>query len=246
MSLSKNILFYFLIGFFIFFLLPASVIWARMESDNYVIYGDVLSSGGNEISTSDNFGIQDTIGEGLALSSTSTSDNFGIKAGFREMYADSYVTLSLGSASLDFGSLSPTETKSGSHTMTVETDAPNGFTVTLSGNAPTRVGGLDEITQIGLTSQDSSIGSRQFGLNLVLNPTLGIGADPSGSAPIGSAASQYNEPDKFAFLNGSAVATSSTPINSTIFTVSYIANISSDTPNGSYASTLTYEATVNY
>lgn len=245
MVINKNLIKYFFITS-LALLFPLSTILARMESDNYVIYGDVLSSGGDELSASANFGIQDTIGESLILSSTSTSDNFGIKAGFREMYVDSYVTLSLGSASLDLGALSPTETKFGSHTMTVETDAVNGFTVTLSGNSLVRAGGLDEINGIGLTAQSSSIGAKQFGLNLVANATPAVGADPSGSAPIGSVASQYNEADKFAFLSNSAVATSSAPINSTVYTVSYIANISGDVPNGNYATELTYEATVNY
>lgn len=246
MILYKNLSNYFLVGFFIFLLMPTNTTLARMESDNYIIYGDVFSSGGNEISTSDNFGIQDTIGEGLVLSSTSTSDNFGIKAGFREMYADTFVTLSLGSASLDLGALSPSETKFASHTMVVETDASNGFTVILSGNPLTLSGGITEIDGIGATAQPSAAGTKQFGINLVSNTSPAVGANPTGSAPIGSAANQYNESDKFAFLSNSAVATSSTAVNSTIFTVSYIANISSDTPNGNYVSTLTYEATVNY
>jgi len=243
MVLTKKLISYLLL-ISIFCLSPINHIFARMESTNFIIYGDVFSSGGREDSTSANFGIQDTIGEGLALSSTSTSSNFGIKTGFREMYADSFVTLSLGSGSLDLGALSTTETKLGSHTMTVETDSLNGFTVTLSGN--TLTSGINTITAIGSIAMAPLIGTKQFGINLVANTTPAVGADPAGLAPIGSAADQYRETNKFAFLSGATVATSSAPINSTIYTVSYIANISSDTINGSYATTLTYGATVNY
>lgn len=216
-----------------------------MSSTNFVIIADVFNSGGTEDSTSANFGIQDSIGEGLALSSTSTSANFGIKTGFREMFSDTYVTLSLGAAAVDLGNLSPTQTNSAFHTMLIQTNATNGFTARVTGTTLQTGGGASTITGIGATAAAPAIGTKQFGLNLVANATPAVGANPAGIVPIGSAADQYREADKFAFQSAMAVATSSAPINQTTYTVSYIANITSDTTGGSYATTLSYAATIN-
>jgi hypothetical protein len=225
-------------------LLPFNGLWARMESTNFIIWADVFNSGGTEDSESANFKIQDSIGEGEILSNTSTSASWGIKAGFREMYPDYYLTLSVGSNSINLGTLSSSLATAASHTMNVDTNATNGFSVTLTGN--TLTSGVNTIDGIGATAAASAPGSEQFGINLVANANPAIGADPAGAAPIGSAANQYREADKFAFNNGAVIATSSVPINPTVFTVSYLTNISNSSVAGSYNTTLTYSATANF
>lgn len=217
-----------------------------MSSNTYQIWADAVSSGGSESGSSASYGVQDTIGEGIAVSSTSTSASFGTRAGFREMVRDRVLTFSLGSSALSLGELSTTAVRAGSHTMTVLTNADNGFTVTVSGSTLQRGSGADSITAIGATAASSVIGSRQFGLNLVANTTPSIGAAASGTSPTGAAAGQYAVANQFAFQSGDTVANASGPINSTVFTVSYIANISSAVTAGSYSTTLTYTATANY
>lgn len=216
-----------------------------MSSNTYQIWADVLSSGGSESGSSASFGIQDTVGEGITLSATSTSASFGTRAGFREMVRDRVLTFSLGSSAVSLGELSSTGVRAASHTMTVLTNADNGFSVTVSGSTLQR-GGADSISGIGGTSAPSIVGSRQFGLNLVANTDPSIGAAGSGTSPIGAAAGQYAITNQFAFQSGDTVASASGPINSTIFTVSYIANISSAVTAGAYSTTLTYTATANY
>jgi len=225
------------------FLLPIGI-WARMGSTNYIIWADVFSSGGNEDSSSANYTMQDTIGEAIILSATSTSANYGIKAGFREMYADQYITLAITDTAVDLGILSASGVKTDSHDMTVDTNANNGFTVTVTG--ATLASGANTITAIGSTALASAVGTEQFGINLVANTSPAVGANPSGTAPIGFAADQYNAADFFAFNSGDAVATSTIPINQTAFTVSYIANITATTEAGTYTTTLTYSATANF
>ncbi|MDD2807848.1 MAG: hypothetical protein PHW95_05015 [Patescibacteria group bacterium] len=217
---------------------------ARTESTNYIIWGDVFSAGGTENSQSTNYGLSDSIGEAMILSATSTSNNYGVKAGFRELYPDNYLSLSLGSTLIELGSLTTAAAKTASHTMTVDANSPLGVTITVTGSTLTN--GSDLITAIGATATTSSPGTRQFGINLVANTSPSIGANPSGTSPIGSAASQYGIANHFAFNSGDTVASAANDINPTIFTVSYLANIADGTPAGNYSTILTYAATANF
>jgi len=226
-----------------FFLSPINIS-ARMTSDNYIIYADVFNSGGSEDSDSSNYSIYDSIGEGIILSATSTSANYGIKAGFVEMYVDQYLSFSIADSEIELGTLTDSTTGSDSNTMVVNTNASNGFSITVSGS--TLTSGVNTIDAIGATADTSLVGSEQFGINLVANTTPSVGANPSGSAPIGSAASEYNTADSFAFNSGDTVASAVTQVNQTTFTVSYIANIASETESGTYTTTLTYAATANF
>ena len=217
-----------------------------MSSATYQIWADVIGVGGSEGASSASFGVRDTAGEGVALSATSTSASYGIRAGFREMVRDRVLTFSVGSSAVSLGELSTTAVRTASHTMTVVTNADNGFGLTVSGSTLQRGSGADSITAIGATSAPSVTGSRQFGLNLAANTDPSIGAAVTGTSPRGAPAEQYAVANQFAFLSGDTVASASGPINSTVFTASYIANISSAVTAGSYSTTLTYTATANY
>jgi hypothetical protein len=92
----------------------------------------------------------------------------------------------------------------------------------------------------------STAGTAQFGLNLAANTTPSVGAAPSGSAPIGTAGANYGTANTFRFVTGETVATAANAINTTTYTVSYIANIATLTPAGSYSTSLTYSATANF
>jgi len=217
---------------------------AETSSTNYVIWADVISSGGSEDDESANYGLQDTIGESLIWSATNTSATYGIKAGFRELYSDRFITLSLGSATVDLGTITAATTGTGSHTITIDATVANGFSMTVSG--ATLSSGGNTIDAIGTTAAASTPGTEQFGLNLVDNSAPAIGADPGGTAPIGSAVDQYAIANSFAFTSGNTVASSTADINPTIFTVSYIANVGAATPAGDYETTVTYAATANF
>lgn len=240
--MAKKIIFYLLISLGIFSL-ASNDLWARMESTNYVIWADAFSSGGSEDSSSANYGIQDTIGESVILSATATAATYGIKAGFREMYPDQYLTFSIADQNIELGELTDSTTGSDSHTMVVSTNAVNGFTITVFGS--TLTSGTNSIDAL-LAAAASSLGSKQFGINLVDNTSPNIGADPIGTAPIGSAATGYDAANQFKFVSGNTVASATNAINQTTFTVSYIANISTDTAGGTYTTTLTYSATANF
>ncbi len=224
-------------------LLPA-VLLADMQSANYVIWADAFDSGGSEDDTSANFRLSDSIGEGLILSATSTSANFGIKAGFREMYPTDYLTFTVSTGAINFGTLSSSAVTSASHTMNIDTNAANGFTIKVSGT--TLTSGANTITAIGGAAAASAPGTEQFGINLVANTAPAVGANPAGTAPLGSPAANYNTANNFAFQSNDTIASAVAAFNATVFTVSYIANIAAGTENGTYTTNLTYAATANF
>lgn len=223
----------------------ATAIFARTQSDNYVIWADVFSAGGQEGSGSTNYLLSDTISEAVIRSATTTATSYGIKEGFRELEPDQFLSFSLSTADLDLGILSTGSVTTGSHTMTVDTNATNGFSITVSGNSLTQ--GANVIDAIGGAEAASNPGSEQFGVNLVANAAPAVGANPSGvGTPLGAAANHYRIADQFAFGSGDTVATSTTDIVATTFTVSYITNIAAGTPSSNYQTTLTYSATANF
>jgi hypothetical protein len=217
------------------------IVTATMSSDNFQIWADAIGVSGDESASSDNYGVRDTVGEPITQSATSTSESYGVKAGFREMYQDQSLTFSLGTDSLDLGEFKTDGTAASSHTMVITTNADNGFTITVTGE--TLSNGTDIIDAIGSTATNSLIGTKQFGINLVANTVPIIGADPSGTSPIGTTNSPYNTTNQFAYNSGDTVASSSGPINETTYTVSYIVNVDSTLSKGAYSTVLTYTAT---
>ena len=95
------------------------------------------------------------------------------------------LTFSLGANSLGLGTLSATAVRTGSHTISLATNASHGMVVTFSGT--TLTSGAHMITAMSTTAA-SSVGIEQFGMNAMANTTPSVGAACSGIAPIASAA----------------------------------------------------------
>lgn len=213
---------------------------AVMTSDNYQIWADAISVGGGEDQTSNNYTLRDTLGEVSIGLSSSTNDN--IRAGFREMeyyLGDEVLTLSLDSSSLSFGDLDAEQTKTVDHSLTVDTNAHNGVSVTYSGDTLTCSAciGVNTVSAMGSSPTESQVGTSQFGFNVIYS---------TGTSPIASSISPYNTTDFYAFDSSNEIINSNRPINATTFTIKYIANIDGNEKPGSYATTITYTATANF
>jgi hypothetical protein len=220
--------------------------FARQDSENYIIWGDVFSSGGLENSTSESYKTQDTIGEAIIWSATSTSETYGTKAGFRELYPDQFLTMTMGASSIDFPVANINVAHTTSHTLTIDTNAIKGFTITLTGETLTK--GTDKIDAIGSAAQVYNTNVEQFGINLVANTSPIIGADPTGTAPLASVDAPFDTANQFAFddVAANTIASATTDTGETVYTVSYLLNTISTTPPGDYSTTLTYAATANF
>lgn len=165
------------------------------------------------------------------------------------------------SNNVDFGTLSVNTVKTGTSFVECSSNATNGYQITYSGATLTQ--GIRTIAAAGSSEVASSPGSEQFGFNAVANTTAtstpAIGANPTGTAPIGRTIAavdggHYATPDSFAFDTGSVTTpvpfadsgNPATPTNKTIWTLSWIANIAGITAAGDYTTTITFVATANF
>ncbi|MDO8669784.1 MAG: hypothetical protein Q7K65_05890 [Candidatus Buchananbacteria bacterium] len=236
MAKLVNFLICFLLAIFVF----PNFLEAAMTSSNYQIWQDAISVGGGENQSSNDYILQDTLGEFGLDNSSSTSS--GLKPGFRsqEFYTGQTVlSFSSSQSSLEFGQLDKHGTAVGSLVLIVETNAYTGVSITYAGATLTcsACSGINTVSPIGSTGAASIIGTSQFGFNAIYS---------SGSAPIASSLSPYNSENIYAFNSGDEIISSTSQINQTTFDIHFIANISGDEKNGTYTTTITYTATANF
>jgi hypothetical protein len=123
----------------------------------------------------------------------------------------------------------------------VATNAAGGFLLTYNGATLTATGGT--IPAYG--SQKSSVaGTAGFGINLKDNATPDIGAElVDTSSTCAAVPAEYGTADKFSYVASTTTSlTNQTVPADCTYTVSYVANISSTTPAGSYTTPITYIA----
>jgi len=153
-------------------------------------------------------------------------------------------------ATIDLGVFSPSSTTSATSEMAASTNGDSGYVITVDGTS--LVSGSNTIDAIGSTAATSTIGSNQFGLNLVANttPTVGAAMTPAfdGGDYQGAPAAEYDTADSFAFDDTSAqtVASSTGPSAAQKYTISYIVNVAGNQSPGNYTTTLTYICTPTY
>jgi hypothetical protein len=143
---------------------------------------------------------------------------------------------------IDFGDFSPTVAHSGTSVMQAQTNAANGYNITVNGT--TLASGVNTIPALAAQTP-SALGVSQFGLNLRDNAVPNVGTEPSG-AGTGVATGNYGATDAFRFVSGDAVASAGAPTNANTFTSSYIVNIGGAQAAGVYTSTMTYICTASF
>jgi hypothetical protein len=145
-------------------------------------------------------------------------------------------------STIDFGDFSPTATRTGTSVMQAQTNAANGYSITVNGT--TLASGVNTIAALA-GGGASAIGVSQFGLNLRANASPFVGANPTGAGS-GDYSSNYGVVDNFRFNSGEPVASASIPTNANTFTSSYIVNIGGAQAAGVYTSTMTYICTASF
>lgn len=139
----------------------------------------------------------------------------------------------------DMGQLSAQSTLTAQSQMAVGTNASGGFAITANGTPP--AAGTSVIDAPSAPTE-SKPGSNQFGMNLVANSDPDIGNDPEGTWANAVATPDYQQPNKYKFVNGDVVAYSPNVSLMKKFTVSYILNSRPDLRAGVYTTTITYIA----
>jgi hypothetical protein len=142
---------------------------------------------------------------------------------------------------LNFGELSSAVTRAASSQMMTATNAPNGYTIRLTGNTLTSNNNIIA----PMTNGNAQAGVSQFGINLRQNNNPAIGQDPDGSnAAVPSP--DYNTANNYRFGSGEVIAGAAGGTDYTKLTASYIVNIPRSQPAGDYISTITYICLANF
>lgn len=168
-----------------------------------------------------------------------------------------YIAFSVAGGSTDIGMLSTVGTATTTATFAVKTYLASGYVVQLAADPPTNNSLSPHTMAAPLTPTASSVGTEQFGINLVQNLTSCSPAAPAnfGNDPVqvpdntfsfGTVNSNYNTCGKFMYQKGDTIANSTQSSGETDYTISFIYNISSTTPDGLYTYNGTLVATSTY
>jgi hypothetical protein len=126
------------------------------------------------------------------------------------------------------------------HTLSVGTNAPSGFTLSVRGQTLTSLQNSNNtIDYIGGSAASSTIGVEQFGMRT----TEAGGTGVTVSAPY-SFGTSYGYAATATSSSIVAVGVGSTPTS--VFSVRYVTNIGSVTEAGTYVANLVYVATANF
>ncbi len=133
------------------------------------------------------------------------------------------------------GASGSTNDSADAHTITVATDARNGYSLTVAGATLTSTVGT--ISAIGGSATASSAGSEQFGLRAIKNSGTGTVSSPFDTA-------------NWAFTAGSTQPVASYAGSSSSYSAQYglryICNVSDVTEAGSYSTNMTYVLTATF
>lgn len=142
--------------------------------------------------------------------------------------------LSASAARYASGDAAGSGTEVEAHTLTVSTNASNGYTLTVQG--ATLTNGAYTVSAIGGTNTASSTGTEQFGIRASDTGT-GTVSSPYAASGFAYAAS---------VSSASTLGTGPGDASSQVYSLRYLANISTGTEPGSYSTALTYVATANF
>ena len=226
------------------------------SSTNYRVRQVFFGAGGQVNESSPNFTSQVSVGEtGVG---NFKSSNYQAYAGFNTT-SDPFLEIVVTAANLNLGVLTKTTTATANGTFYVRAWQSSGYVIQTSAPPPTDSSSY--FMQTNTTPTASTVGTEQFGMNLVAN-TLPVtfGANPvqANSASIGQAACMngasyinanhacYNQTNLYNYTNGDIIAWSNASSSSTIYTMSYIFNISGSTPGEAFTFNQNIVATATY
>ena len=214
--------------------IPAVMLYAQ-DSGNYNLEEFYIGPGGTLDSNSASFNLRGTLGE--IGQGESASANYNLLAGFTTDDEPS-LGVDVANVSVDFGLLDEFTTGTGNATFSVLSYNTSGYVVQTVSAPPTNGAGGNELAPM-TTQSTSSQGTEQFGINLTANTSpVVFGANPvqqpNASFSYGFVDDDYNDPNLFKYVRGDVIARSTSSTGYTLYTISYIANVSSLTAGGTY------------
>jgi len=218
---------------------------SALRSNSYQIEEDFIGGGGAIDAASNSYRSQDSIGA-TAVGPSASAHN-GTQSGATTT-DDPMLEFSVNSSGVALGQLSTSLTRTGTATFSVRNYTSYGYVVQVVGAPPANNG--HELAAMTSTAS-SSAGTEQFGINLMANTNpQTFGAVPvqvpSGDFSYGQAESGYNTANQYRYNSGEIIARAPKSSGQTDYTISYIANISNQTPSGAYTGKQTIICTGTY
>ena len=215
----------------VFALVPPLVAYAEPQSTNFRFDESAIGAGGFVQSASTSYRADTATGD-LGVGNSSSS-NFQVEAGSKTTHEPT-LSITIGPAS-NFAPFSASTASMTTSTFTVSNYTSYGYVVQIAGNTPSN--GNYALPALASTAS-SSVGTEQFGLNLVANTSpSSIGANPNqGQFGFGVASANYSTPNQFRYVSGETIASAPRSSGVTTFTISYLINVDSLTPGGRYSS----------
>lgn len=219
-------------GLLVAFGLSGTVLAQAATSPSYRIDESTLGPGGSIQSNSANYQEAGSVGD-LGVNS-SASANYTAVAGYNTTNEPRLAVI-VNNSSVSFGQLSSATTTTASATFSVLNYTAHGYSVYTGGASP----GTGSHNLTGLSAGGTStVGTEQYGINLKLNTSPAIGAEavqvPGGTFSYGKASTGYDTVNTFRYNNGERIAQSDKSSGETDYTISYMVNISTFTPAGTY------------
>ncbi len=203
-------------------------------SASYGVGQYFFGSGGSlDTTCSTSYCAAQTLGE-TGIGNTK-SGTYQAQAGF-EVSREPSLEMTVNTANVNMGVLSTSSTATGFATFSVESYLASGYSVITDSPGPQNE---SYTMKSPSTPTASTVGTEQFGINLVANTSpISFGANPvqipDSNFSYGVAAVGYNTANLYQYVNGAVIADSASSSGQTNYTISYIMNISNVTPGGQY------------
>lgn len=230
-------------------------------STHFSIDESTLGATGDLNATSTHFsqlGVDDggsTLGDTAVGNSSST--NFQTNSGTNTS-ASPVLGLTVNTGTVSLGILSSTIARTATATFSVKDYTSYGYVVTIVGTPPM----MGSHTMTALATDTASIATtEQFGINMVANTSpVSVGANPSqnpsasfsygvagdGTTGVYGTTRPYTIPNNYRYVSGETIASAPKSSGYTDYTMSFLANISTLTPGGTYSGNLSIIATGTY
>jgi hypothetical protein len=213
---------------------PAIALAAQSSSSNFQVNEVFFGSGGELNACSTSYCSKQAAGE-LATGKASSA-NYQAQAGFNTD-RQPFIEFTVSNTNIDLGKLSTASTKTATANFAIKTYLSHGYSVINASDPPVNNGYT--MQSINAVPTASSAGTEQFGINLVFNTNpISFGADktytPDSTFSSGLVAPDYSNQNMYVYRKNDVIAYSTSSSSYTNYTISYIFNISSVTPGGTY------------
>lgn len=212
-----------------------------LQSSNYKFDESTVGAGGLVQASSPNYKSNSSVGD-LAVGSNASG---GFQTGNGSTTTNDPTLSFIVNNAASFNSFSPGSATVTTATFSVSNYTSYGYVAQIVGNPPSN--GTHTLPAMATTGV-SQIGVEQFGINLVAN-TLpsSVGANPNnGQFGFGLASPNYATSGQYRYVSGETIASAPKSSGVTIYTISYLINVTSLTPGGQYTSNQTIIVTGTY